>query len=270
VPYEHLDFLENGTVVPRSSMGDITIHTLELNRSDLVLARQRVAQDVSRQLAGTRLASNLVGEAASWLHRLEGSASRVEDSPVVLRRVARSLDGSQPYAAIARALLRRWLTEGRAEKSRTARPKQRPTGAKGMAAPQASAPPAYGSTAQDRTVAKQAQALRSRMVTHVAIHNFRGIHDLEVEIDYERGDGAPWTVLLGENATGKSSILQAIALTLLAGDGSGPAATLGKVFGWAFAIWGIGLYWWAGLLYAWQVRKLMADRDRRAPDLGGA
>ena len=46
-------------------------------------------------------------------------------------------------------------------------------------------------------------------------------------------------------------------------------ATLGKMFGWAFAIWGIGLYWWAGLLYAWQVRKLLADRDRRAPALDG-
>ena len=111
VPHEHLDFLDNGTVVPRSSMGDITIHTLELNRSDLVRARQRVAQDVSRQLARTRLPSNVVGEAVSWLERLEGSASRVEDAPNVLRRVARSLDGSQPYAAVARALLRRWLTQ---------------------------------------------------------------------------------------------------------------------------------------------------------------
>jgi len=43
--------------------------------------------------------------------------------------------------------------------------------------------------------------------------------------------------------------------------------TLGQVFGWALAIWGMGLYWWAGLLYAWQVRKLLADRDRRAPEL---
>ena len=45
--------------------------------------------------------------------------------------------------------------------------------------------------------------------------------------------------------------------------------TLAKVFGWAFAIWGTGLYWWAGLLYAWQVRKLLADHDRRAPALDG-
>ena len=48
----------------------------------------------------------------------------------------------------------------------------------------------------------------------------------------------------------------------------GTVASLGKVFGWAFAVRGIGLYWWAGLLYDWQVRKLLADRGRRAPDLG--
>ncbi len=48
---------------------------------------------------------------------------------------------------------------------------------------------------------------------------------------------------------------------------SGGFAELAQVFGWAFAIWGIGLYWWAGLLYAWQVRKLLADQDRRAPDV---
>jgi cardiolipin synthase (CMP-forming) len=39
--------------------------------------------------------------------------------------------------------------------------------------------------------------------------------------------------------------------------------TLAQVFGWAFAIGGIGLYWWAGVLYAWQVRKLIATTERR-------
>jgi cardiolipin synthase (CMP-forming) len=29
------------------------------------------------------------------------------------------------------------------------------------------------------------------------------------------------------------------------------------VFGWSFAIWGLGLYWWAGLLYAEQARRLV-------------
>jgi cardiolipin synthase len=67
---------------------------------------------------------------------------------------------------------------------------------------------------------------------------------------------------LGKAAT--ACLLYAFPLLLL-GDGEGVVATLADVFGWAFAIWGTGLYWWAGLLYAWQVRKLLADRERRAP-----
>lgn len=80
-----------------------------------------------------------------------------------------------------------------------------------------------------------------------------------------RGYSALPVHFLGKAAT--FNLLYAFPL-LFIGDGTGAVATLGKVFGWAFAIWGIGLYWWAGVLYAWQVRKLMADRERRAPDLG--
>ena len=80
-----------------------------------------------------------------------------------------------------------------------------------------------------------------------------------------RGNSALPVHFLGKPAT--FNLLYAFPL-LFIGDGTGTVATLGKMFGWAFAIWGIGLYWWAGLLYAWQVRKLLADRDRRAPDLG--
>jgi cardiolipin synthase len=69
---------------------------------------------------------------------------------------------------------------------------------------------------------------------------------------------------LGKAAT--ANLLYAFPLLLL-GDGDGVFAELAQVFGWAFAIWGIGLYWWAGLLYAWQVRKLLADQDKRAPDV---
>jgi cardiolipin synthase len=69
---------------------------------------------------------------------------------------------------------------------------------------------------------------------------------------------------LGKAAT--ANLLYAFPLLLL-GDGTTVLATLARVFGWAFAIWGVGLYWWAGLLYAWQVRTLLSDRERRAPRL---
>ena len=67
---------------------------------------------------------------------------------------------------------------------------------------------------------------------------------------------------LGKAAT--FNLLYAFPLLLL-GDGSGEMTTvqtLANVFGWAFAIWGSGLYWWAGVLYVVQVRNL-AEADRR-------
>ncbi len=66
---------------------------------------------------------------------------------------------------------------------------------------------------------------------------------------------------LGKAAT--FNLLYAFPLLLL-GDGEGVVATLAQVFGWAFAVWGVGLYWWAGVLYAWQVRKLVVSTPRRS------
>lgn len=45
---------------------------------------------------------------------------------------------------------------------------------------------------------------------------------------------------------------------LLLSDGTGRVATLAAIFGWAFAWWGIALYWWAGVLYAVQARRLVS------------
>lgn len=65
---------------------------------------------------------------------------------------------------------------------------------------------------------------------------------------------------LGKAAT--FNLLYAFPLLLL-GEGEGIVATLARNFGWAFAWWGIGLYWWAGVLYAWQVRTLLRETPRR-------
>lgn len=75
-----------------------------------------------------------------------------------------------------------------------------------------------------------------------------------------RGYSALPVHFLGKAAT--FNLLYAFPLLLL-GDGDGTAATLAQVFGWSLALWGIGLYWWAGILYAWQVRKLLATTEPR-------
>jgi cardiolipin synthase len=61
---------------------------------------------------------------------------------------------------------------------------------------------------------------------------------------------------LGKAAT--ACLLYAFPLLLL-GDGRGTVATLADVFGWAFAIWGTGLYFWSGILYIYQVYTLLRE-----------
>lgn len=60
---------------------------------------------------------------------------------------------------------------------------------------------------------------------------------------------------IGKAAT--FNLLYAFPLLLL-GDGEGTVATVCRVLGWAFAIWGTALYWWAGALYIEQARRMLA------------
>ncbi len=55
---------------------------------------------------------------------------------------------------------------------------------------------------------------------------------------------------------GTFALLYALPLLLLA-QRSGPLGAGALVLGWAFAWWGIGLYWLAGGLYATQARRLL-------------
>jgi cardiolipin synthase len=69
-----------------------------------------------------------------------------------------------------------------------------------------------------------------------------------------RGYSALPVHFLGKAAT--FSLLYAFPLLLLS-DGDGVLPMLARVLGWSFALWGIVLYWWAGLLYGWQTRQLL-------------
>jgi cardiolipin synthase len=71
---------------------------------------------------------------------------------------------------------------------------------------------------------------------------------------HRRGFNALPVHFLGKAAT--FNLLYAFPLLLL-GDGDGTLNMLARVFGWAFAIWGTGLYYWAGALYFAQLRHLM-------------
>ena len=78
------------------------------------------------------------------------------------------------------------------------------------------------------------------------------------------GFGTLHVSLVGKTAT--LCLLYAFPL-LLIGDHPGWLGTLARVIGWAFAIWGTMLYWWAAMLYLIQVRSLTsASASSRTAD----
>ena len=81
------------------------------------------------------------------------------------------------------------------------------------------------------------------------------------------GYGPLQVSLVGKTAT--LCLLYAFPLLFL-GSHAGTAALVARVVGWAFAIWGTALYWWAAVLYLEQTRRLArAARGRPGGD-GGA
>jgi cardiolipin synthase (CMP-forming) len=59
---------------------------------------------------------------------------------------------------------------------------------------------------------------------------------------------------LGKAAT--FNLLAGLPLVLL-GEGDSLVSQVAHAFGWAFAIWGTALYWWAGMLYVVQVAQVV-------------
>jgi cardiolipin synthase len=64
---------------------------------------------------------------------------------------------------------------------------------------------------------------------------------------------------LGKAAT--FNLLAGFPLLLL-GEGDSTVSQVAHAFGWAFAIWGTALYWWAGVLYVLQFRQVVSAARR--------
>lgn len=77
-----------------------------------------------------------------------------------------------------------------------------------------------------------------------------------VPILHTRGYSSLPVHFLGKAAT--FCLLYAFPLVLLGAD-PGSWELVARVAGWAFALWGTGLYWWAGLLYVRQTVDLLAN-----------
>ncbi|MDM5291703.1 AAA family ATPase [Peribacillus simplex] len=71
---------------------------------------------------------------------------------------------------------------------------------------------------------------KNRIIERVKIKNFKGIGYLDILLPGYQDEKAPWFMLLGENGTGKSSILKAISIVLMGAEKRRDLALKGSDF----------------------------------------
>jgi uncharacterized protein (TIGR02646 family) len=220
-PEKHLVFSEDGLVHSMTDRGQTTIELLSLNRTGLVSERRRTYKEL---LALMKRVERILG---GDLDDPDTRASLAAE----LKLVRRGLRREQPFGALCRQFINRWLNElGRGDMGELdvlAAPLKR----------EAAQRSTLVSEAEERDVAEkfvehvsrqQSYSVETEDVTEISafysgakrlewfeIENFKGIERLNLEFPTAKTHREPWLMLLGENGCGKSSVLQALAITLM-------------------------------------------------------
>lgn len=225
-PDQHLDFRPDGTVIARTPEGVETIRLLDLDADEM----REMRKDAGRRLL------DLVREpsrANAWATGLVvGAGNAVFSSDrVLVSNTTTPMIGAASLALIhwargqgvaapdARGLIEALLDMGRGRTqdmmNAYAAEIDRPPGAMESAG---AMPEADGGA----EMAGQLDAIppAEAPLAAIAIRNFKALRAIDLRLPPEDSaePGVPCAVILGENATGKSSVLEAVALALLGTD----------------------------------------------------
>jgi hypothetical protein len=240
-PERDLVFDQSGAVASSTRAGQVTIEVLGLNRTELLKARQAELEQLQKSLALLESYSgasappipadlsiqSLTAEtqpfaalrrqfAAEWLQSLPDDARQQltgEQPPEVLDVLSQSIrppDAAGPVTSADQYQSYKQETFDQFSKVKL-----------GM--------DSYNLRSKKGT---EGYFLRTRLIDRIEIRNFRILRDLQIRLGGDAyippnrpaqqapvadPSGVPWLALIGENGSGKSSILHAVALAL-AGD----------------------------------------------------
>lgn len=199
-PDEHLRYQSDGTITDFTDRGRITRDILALNRDYLVKARLAVLAGGGDDASFPTLRRQLIGEVPANVliptFDLPRRPSGPDLPPV-------SGYGSSPVA---------YDLVGMVDAGRGDFPRNMAISGPGSE----SLLPRGVTPVDDAERDQYFQA--TQWIERVVIENFRPIRDLEIDLARSTSERGPWTVLLGENGCGKSSVLHAIALTMMGGE----------------------------------------------------
>ena len=217
-PEQHLVFAEDGSVASTTVEGSATIGILGLNRAQLVAARAEALLELHDEWAAVASSTNV----AAGLDPLE-----FDDL----------FDRGRPFAALRRQFLNTWAQKRRGELDTAL--SSTPQGPNSLAEVAGALPLVTGAERKrvkgefDRVQrAEDAYSLgndadagedyfrRTRRVERIEVRNFKVLGELDIRPASLASTTAsvPWLMLLGENGCGKSSLLQAVALTLMGAE----------------------------------------------------
>lgn len=198
-PERHVVFLLDGQAEPRSEVGDVTISLLQLNRTDLIEGRRHALRAVVRGSRQRTIDPELLRK---WLRPAAAF------SGVVANHLYSLVSGEgailPPGRDLGRQLIKMFESDFRHSRQRSTSGRRSASHEIVQAVPK-------GEIATS--------AVRELAITRVDIRGVKGVTRLALAMPSSQGGRATsCLMLLGENATGKSSVLQAIALCLMSDD----------------------------------------------------
>ncbi|MGO4117696.1 AAA family ATPase [Rhizobium ruizarguesonis] len=207
-----LIFSKDGLVSSTDERGLTTIEILGLNRPGLVEARKTTANLISTLMHG--LTGSIVLEEYVQLTNLANQLKEMMEPRSAYAGMCRQL-----ISVIVRAMPKRGLDDF-PEILELVRPlaqisnrSQERAGKKALTAFQVQRESYSLEDDDDQTTHLYLQN-GCRVVERITIQNLRGISGLDLHVADVTGE-SPWLMLLGENATGKTTVLQALALALI-------------------------------------------------------
>lgn len=202
-PFKHLEFTLDGVVHARTRRGAATIEILDLNRSDLLSARAKEFSFLEGQLKhGDK------EDVVMLLHRIDRPVTPFQGAQQIIRyrylstlaaQVGSFKFGYDDASSLIDNLIERASHSQMISALDALRePVIKTRSKKKERSPRAFTPP----------------------VTRILIENFKSLDRIDIELGHYRQDdkSAVALMLVGENATGKSSILQAVTLALVGAD----------------------------------------------------
>ncbi len=219
IPAEHFTFTDKGYLEPLSERGKTTIEILKLNREALVKARYEELTSFKKQFEQFKLHSSI-----ELQEETNSEDFAFIDSPEMQILDLLDTHPVHSFVGLKRKFLFEWIKGDLKTREYLVRVIRVYSKAANLLRERLQTLDDLDQLFKklfnqffSETDDKQNEENLSRLdsIERIEIRNFRSIKEISIAFNYETEGQAPWILFLGENGSGKSSILQAITLTLI-------------------------------------------------------